>query len=232
MAKFTVEEAIEALNGKFKTSEGKTSLQLSERSVKETLTTLIPLAGDEMELAAFIDNVAFGAVDTMNRNFIHDSAEFTKNYKPTPPAPTPPTPPAPTPPTEGLMTEEAVKTAVATAVAEAIKPFQSQVEQMSQTKSLETRKSEVEAKKAELKLSKAWCVDFDNAVVIAEYQLGTTATSQQIFDKAKELFNETLSKRGETYKPQESSGGSGKPDFSAAAARRKAEKERRDKALK
>ena len=221
MAKFTEEEAIEALNGKFKTPEGKTSLQLSERSVKETLTTLIPLAGDEMELAAFIDNIAFGAVDTMNRNFIHDSAEFAKNYKPA-------TPPAPT----GGMTEEAVKAAVATAVAEAIKPFQSQVDQMNQTKILETRKSEVEAKKAELKLSKAWGIDFDNAVVIAEYQLGNTATSQQVFDKAKELFNETLSKRGETYKPQEGSGDPGKPDFSAAAARRKAEKERREKALK
>lgn len=223
MAKFTEEEALEALNGKFKTSEGKTSLQLSERSVKETLTTLIPLAGDEMELAAFIDNIAFGAVDTMNRNFIHDSAEFAKNYKPA-------TPPTPTP--TGGMTEEAVKTAVATAVAEAIKPFQSQVDQMNQTKILETRKSEVEAKKAELKLSKAWGIDFDNAVVIAEYQLGNTATSQQVFDKAKELFNETLSKRGETYKPQEGSRDSGKPDFSAAAARRKAEKERREKALK
>ena len=226
MAKFTEEEALEALNGKFKTSEGKTSLQLSERSVKETLTTLIPLAGDEMELAAFIDNIAFGAVDTMNRNFIHDSAEFAKNYKPaTPPDPAPPAP-------AGGMTEESVKAAVATAVAEAIKPFQSQVDQMNQTKNLETRKSEVEAKKAELKLSKAWGIDFDNAVVIAEYQLGNTATSQQIFDKAKELFNETLSKRGETYKPQEGSGDPGKPDFSAAAARRKAEKERREKALK
>ena len=223
MAKFTEEEALEALNGKFKTPEGKTSLQLSERSVKETLTTLIPLAGDEMELAAFIDNIAFGAVDTMNRNFIHDSAEFAKNYKPTPP---------PVPEPTGGMTEEAVKAAVATAVAEAIKPFQSQVDQMNQTKILETRKSEVEAKKAELKLSKAWGIDFDNAVVIAEYQLGNTATSQQIFDKAKELFNETLSKRGETYKPQEGSGDPGKPDFSAAAARRKAEKERREKALK
>lgn len=225
MAKFTEEEALEALNGKFKTSEGKTSLQLSERSVKETLTTLIPLAGDEMELAAFIDNIAFGAVDTMNRNFIHDSAEFAKNYKPA-------TPPAPAPAPTGGMTEEAVKAAVATAVAEAIKPFQSQVDQMNQTKILETRKSEVEAKKAELKLSKAWGIDFDNAVVIAEYQLGNTATSQQVFDKAKELFNETLSKRGETYKPQEGSIASGKPDFSAAAARRKAEKERREKALK
>ena len=223
MAKFTEEEALEALNGKFKTPEGKTSLQLSERSVKETLTTLIPLAGDEMELAAFIDNIAFGAVDTMNRNFIHDSAEFAKNYKPA-------TPPDPTP--TGGMTEEAVKAAVATAVAEAIKPFQSQVDQMNQTKILETRKSEVEAKKAELKLSKAWGIDFDNAVVIAEYQLGNTATSQQVFDKAKELFNETLSKRGETYKPQEGSGDPGKPDFSAAAARRKAKKERREKALK
>lgn len=223
MAKFTEEEALEALNGKFKTPEGKTSLQLSERSVKETLTTLIPLAGDEMELAAFIDNIAFGAVDTMNRNFIHDSAEFAKNYKPTPP---------PVPEPTGGMTEEAVKAAVATAVAEAIKPFQSQVDQMNQTKILETRKSEVEAKKSELKLSKAWGIDFDNAVVIAEYQLGNTATSQQIFDKAKELFNDTLSKRGETYKPKEGSGDSGKPDFSAAAARRKAEKERREKALK
>ena len=223
MAKFTEEEALEALNGKFKTPEGKTSLQLSERSVKETLTTLIPLAGDEMELAAFIDNIAFGAVDTMNRNFIHDSAEFAKNYKPTPP---------PVPEPTGGMTEEAVKAAVATAVAEAIKPFQSQVDQMNQTKILETRKSEVEAKKSELKLSKAWGIDFDNAVVIAEYQLGNTATSQQIFDKAKELFNDTLSKRGETYKPQEGSGDPGKPDFSAAAARRKAEKERREKALK
>ena len=99
MAKFTEEEALEALNGKFKTPEGKTSLQLSERSVKETLTTLIPLAGDEMELAAFIDNIAFGAVDTMNRNFIHDSAEFAKNYKPaTPPAPAPAPAPALTAP--------------------------------------------------------------------------------------------------------------------------------------
>lgn len=225
MAKFTEEEALESLNGKFKTSEGKTSLQLSERSVKETLTTLIPLAGDEMELAAFIDNIAFGAVDTMNRNFIHDSAEFAKNYKPNTTTPQAPEP-------TGGMTEEAVKAAVATAVAEAIKPFQSQVDQMNQTKILETRKSEVEAKKAELKLSKAWGIDFDNAVVIAEYQLGNTATSQQVFDKAKELFNETLSKRGETYKPQEGSGDPGKPDFSAAAARRKAEKERREKALK
>lgn len=221
MAKFTEEQALEALNGKFKTPEGKTSLQLSERSVKETLSALYPLAGDDMELTAFIDTIAFNAVDTMNRNFIHESSEFAKNYKP-----------QPKPGEEKVVTPETLSETVKAAVAEAVKPYKDELDKMTSTRDLAARKDEVNAKKAELKLSKAWDVDFDNSVTIAEFTLGNTATAQQIFDKAKELFNATLSARGEKYEPQSSSGEPGKSDFSAAAERRKKEKERRDKSLK
>lgn len=227
MAKFTEEEAIEALNGKFKTSEGKTSLQLSERSVKETLSALYPLAGDDMELTAFIDTIAFNAVDTMNRNFIHESSEFAKNYKPQP-KPGEETKSA----EEKVVTPETLAETVKAAVAEAVKPYKDELDKMTSTRDLAARKDEVNAKKAELKLSQAWDVDFNNSVTIAEFTLGNTATAQQIFDKAKELFNATLSARGEKYEPQEGSGEPGKSDFSAAAERRKKEKERRDKSLK
>lgn len=224
MAKFTEEEAVEALNGKFKTPEGKTSLQLSERSVKETLSALYPLAGDDMELAAFIDTIAFNAVDTMNRNFIHESSEFAKNYKPQPTKVEPGE--------DKVITPETLTETVKAAVAEAVKPYKDELDKMTSTHNLAARKDEVNAKKAELKLSKAWDVDFNNSVTIAELTLGNTATAQQIFDKAKELFNTTLSARGETYKPQESSGEPDKSDFSAAAERRKKEMERREKSLK
>lgn len=227
MAKFTEEEAIEALNGKFKTQDGKTSLRLSERSVKETLSTLYPLAGDEMELAAFIDTIAFGAVDTMNRNFIHESAEFAKNYKPQEKQE------KEDEHKEGpvQITPETLAETVKAAVAEAVKPYKDELDKVTSSRNLAARKDEVNAKKAELKLSQAWGVDFDNAVTIAELTLGDTATSQQVFDKAKELFNATLSARGEKYEPQQGSGDPGKSDFKAAAERRKKEKERREKSM-
>lgn len=224
MAKFTEEQAIEALNGKFATQDGKTSLQLSERSVKETLSALYPLAGDEMELTTFIDTIAFNAVDTMNRNFIHESSEFAKNYKPTKVEKQKPS--------EGegdKITPETLAETVKAAVAEAVKPYKEELDKMTSTRDLAARKDDINAKKAELKLSKAWDVDFNNSVTIAEFTLGDTATAQQIFDKAKELFNATLSARGEKYEPRESSGEPGKSDFTAAAERRKKEKERRDK---
>lgn len=230
--KFTKEEAVEALNGKFKNSEGKTSLQLSARSVEETLTALLPLAGDDMELSKFIDSIAYAAVDAMNRNFIHDSSDFVKNYKPT---------------TEGKgdegknddkdeNTDKSKPTDDIRAVLEALKkeldPIRTQLGEITTSRKLDTRKNEIKALKDQLKLSKKWEVDFDNAVTIAELKLGDTASSKSVFDSAKEIFNSTLAAKGEKYEPQKSSGQNATVEFKEAAARRKAEKERREKSMK
>lgn len=98
MPKFTLEQLTENISKKFTNAEGKTSLQLSERTVKETLSSLLPFAGEEVELDAFTETV-FPIVDSANRNYIKDTTDFTKKYKPqTPPAIPPKTEPATTDP--------------------------------------------------------------------------------------------------------------------------------------
>lgn len=226
MPKFTKEQAVEALNSRFATNGGKTSLQLSERSVSETLDAILPLAGDEMEMDVFIDTIAFKAIDTMNRNFIHESSEFAKKYKPQ----TPQTDPQKDPQKDPPISAESIQEMIKTAMTEQMSPLKEQLQNFASQKNLNERKQAVNAKKEELKLSQAWSVDFDNAVLLAEYKLGESATADQIFEEAKTSFNATLSARGEKYEPKKSSQEPEKADFKAAAERRKKEKELRDKA--
>lgn len=211
MAKFTKEEARENLMGKFSSGEGKTSLKLSERTISETLDTLMPLAGEEMELTAFIDDIAFKAISSMNGNFIHETSEFAKNYKPEPPKP-------------NGMTEEQVKALIE----QETKTYKDQISTLTSERDKAVRSAAIAAKKDELKLSKAWVVDFDNAVRIAELELTPEASADDVFNKAKDIFNATLAARGEEYKPQPSQHEPPASDFNSLAERRKKAKEEYD----
>lgn len=78
--KFTKEQALEELKAQL-TKGGKT-LHLSERTISESLDTLIPLsANDDTELADFA-NAMFPVFETTNKNMEKEKADFIKSYKP------------------------------------------------------------------------------------------------------------------------------------------------------
>ncbi|MEG2151466.1 MAG: hypothetical protein RRY36_09640, partial [Bacteroidaceae bacterium] len=116
------------------------------------------------------------------------------------------------------------------AIVQATKPLQDELNAIRSEKMLATRHDSVINKVNELKLSKSWNVDFSNGIKIASLELGDKATAEEIFAKANEHFNATLSARGETYTPQPGDlGSSGSVDFSTTKAILQAEKERREK---
>lgn len=209
MAKFTIEQVLEKIKTKFTNAEGKTSLQVSDRTVKETLEPFMSLVADDVELDSFIDQYAFKAIDSANRNYGKFTADWFKEHPDTK---------VPPKQEEKLDVAEILKQlqeSQKNQLEELIKPFQAQIAQLNDEKLLAQRADAIKAKKAELKLTKNWDVDFDNSVTIATLKLGKDATADQIFEEAKKHFNDTLSARGEVYKPQEGDGGgSDKLDFS------------------
>lgn len=212
MAKFTIEQVLENIKASFTNEEGKSSLQISDRTITETLNPFLSLVGDEMELTEFVDKYGKSAIDSANRNLIKMNTDFTKNYKPT-------TPPA-TPPSGGFDMDKFFEKFSETqkqqqeAFNAALKPLQEKIGILEQEKSDKARMEAIAVKKAELKLSKSWGVDFDNSVEFMKLKLGESATADQIYDEAFKHFNQTLSNRGETYKPMEGGNGDSKPDFS------------------
>ena len=212
MAKFTIEQVLENIKASFTNKEGNSALQISDRTITETLNPFLSLVGEEMELSEFIEKYGKSAIDSANRNLIKMNADFAKNYKPT-------TPPA-TPPSGGFDMDEFFEKFSETqkqqqeAFNAALKPLQEKIGILEQEKSDKARMEAIAMKKAELKLSKSWGVDFDNSVEFMKLKLGESATADQIYDEAFKHFNQTLSNRGETYKPMEGGNGDSKPDFS------------------
>lgn len=216
MAKFTIEQVLENIKASFTNDEGKSSLQISDRTITETLSPFLSLVGEEMELSEFIEKYGKSAIDSANRNLIKMNSDFAKNYKPTPPSPTPPA--------GGFDMDKFFEKFAETqkqqqeAFNAALKPLQEKIGILEQEKSDKARMEAIAAKKAELKLSKSWGVDFDNSVEFMKLKLGENATADQIYEEAFKHFNQTLSNRGETYKPIEGGGGDPKPDFSGVKA--------------
>ena len=215
MAKFTIEQVLENIKASFTNDEGKSSLQISDRTITETLNPFLSLVGEEMELSEFVEKYGKSAIDSANRNLIKMNADFTKSYKPT-------TPPD-SKPKEFDMDKFFEKFAETQkqqqdAFSAALKPLQEKIGVLEQEKNNKLRSDAIAVKKAELKLSKSWEVDFDNSVELMTIKLGKEATADAIYEKAFEHFNQTLSRRGETYKPLEGSDGDSKPDFSGVKA--------------
>jgi hypothetical protein len=215
MPKFTIEQVLENIKASFTNDEGKSSLQISDRTITETLNPFLSLVGEEMELSEFVEKYGKSAIDSANRNLIKMNADFTKSYKPT-------TPPD-SKPKEFDMDKFFEKFAETQkqqqdAFSAALKPLQEKIGVLEQEKNNKLRSDAIAVKKAELKLSKSWEVDFDNSVELMTIKLGKEATADAIYEKAFEHFNQTLSRRGETYKPLEGSDGDSKPDFSGVKA--------------
>ena len=202
--KFTKEEAVSKIKAKFVGKNGNTSQMISDRSITEQVDTLlnVGVVNDELELSDFVDKMAFPLCEVANNNLKKDNAEFVKNYKPEPPKPVePPQPPQPTPPEDGQAKfMEMMKNFMA--------PVISEIQSIKQEKSLSARNPAIDQKVAALKLSKEWAVDFGNAREIAVLTLGENATADDIYNEAYRRFGETLSAKGQTYKPADSSGSS------------------------
>lgn len=226
MAKFTVEEAVEALKGRFINEDGKTSLQISDRTLQETLARKVAKTGDETELTAFIDDI-YEDYAVFNRNHIKDVADGIKaKTEQLPPPPKEDGKPDYTAAFKSLMEEQRKM------FEDTLKPLREKIDVFEQHQSEAGKAADIAAKKAEMKLTPAWSVDFDNCVQIASLTLGSKATSTEIFEKAKTLFNETLTKRGEVYKPLEGTGGTGHADFSELKKKLEAEKQAREQQKK
>ena len=200
--KFTKEEAVSKIKAKFVGKNGNTSQMISDRSITEQVDTLlnVGVVNDELELSDFVDKMAFPLCEVANNNLKKDNAEFVKNYKPEPPKPVePPQPPQPTPPEDGQAKfMEMMKNFMA--------PVISKIQSMEQEKSLSARNTAIDQKVAALKLSKEWAVDFGNSREIAVLKLGENATADDVYNEAYKRFGETLSAKGQTYKPADGSG--------------------------
>lgn len=215
MAKFTIEQVLESIKASFTNDEGKSSLQISDRTITETLNPFLSLVGEEMELSEFVEKYGKSAIDSANRNLIKMNADFTKSYKPT----TPPDSKSKEFDMDKFFEKFAeTQKQQQDAFSAALKPLQEKIGVLEQEKSDKLRSDAIAMKKAELKLSKPWEVDFDNSVELMTIKLGKDATADAIYEKAFEHFNQTLSRRGETYKPLEGSDGDSKPDFSGVKA--------------
>ena len=200
--KFTKEEAVSKIKAKFVGKTGNTAQMISDRSITEQVDTLlnVGVVNDELELSDFVDKMAFPLCEVANNNLKKDNAEFVKNYKPEPPKPVEtPQPPQPTPPEDGQAKfMEMMKNFMA--------PVISKIQSMEQEKSLSARNTAIDQKVAALKLSKEWAVDFGNAREIAVLKLGENATADDVYNEAYKRFGETLSAKGQTYKPADGSG--------------------------
>lgn len=212
--KFTIEQVLEAIRAKFMNAEGKTSLQVSDRTVKETLESLLPIAGEDMELADFIDKFAFKTIESMNKNYIKDTTDFVKNYQP--PKPTEPTPapkpvePAPTP--QPFNMEDFLKQISETqkATLEAtLNPLKEKIASLEQENSLKARTALLSEKRAGLNFSQQQLKVYDQAMMFVQKDFGNDATAEQIHDAAYKKFHELAEVFGVNTKPLDGDTGKG-----------------------
>lgn len=247
MTKFTIDDVLENIKTEFTNTKGKTSLEISDRTITETLTPLLSLVGEEIELTQFIKDYAKPIIDAANRNYIKGVSDKIKDLK--------------KPKknssldtedvlhnnaiqaleeeqnngikaiSESFNTEEFINKIIEAqqnAINKAIEPLQTKIISLEQEKFEELRLAQINDKKEALKLSKNWQVDFDNSVELACALLPKSASAEDIYKRAYEHFNKTLAARGETYKPVESSGGASTTDFSDIIAYNEKQKKKNE----
>lgn len=203
--KFTKEEALESIKSKFVGKSGKTSSKLSDMTISDTIESLLKLgvANEETELSDFVDK-SFDHFKTMNENLIKLNSDFAKGYKPEPSKQETPTSAttqfAPmAQPEDGLEKFKSM-------MKEFLDPVINDLKSMKQEKSIAERNLVIDQMVSGLKLSKEWAVDFGNAREIAVLKLGENASAEDIYNEAYKRFGETLSAKGQTYKPADGSG--------------------------
>ena len=213
MAKFTIEQVLEPIKAKFTNAEGKTSLQVSDRTIKETLESLLPIAGDEMELVEFVDKFAFKPIESLNKNYIKDTTDFVKSYQP--PKPTEPSPrpqePAPIPQPSFNMEDflkQISETQKATLEA-TLNPLKEKIASLEQENSLKARTALLSEKRAGLNFSQQQLKVYDQAMMFVQKDFGNDATAEQIHDAAYKKFHELAEVFGVNTKPLDGDTGKG-----------------------
>lgn len=209
----------EKILAKIKQALGTT--QLSDRTINEVAVTFLAgtITSDELLTdEAIAPEVA--RLKVLEGQLNHEITEKLKSKVPPPKK----TDPEPTPFDMDAFFEKFAKNQKESIEA-ALKPLNDKIAILESEKNLSNRKALLDVKKGELKLTKSWSVDFDNSVEYASLLLGDSATADQVYEKAYEHFNKTLTSRGETYKPLSGSDGKDTPDFSAVKALLDKEKE-------
>ena len=217
---FTKEQALEGIKAKFIGKSGKSAQKMSDRTISDFIESLFVanVVTDETELDDFVETW-FPAINSQNANLIKDNSDFVKNYKPEPPAPAPA--PEPKPKDEGKGKGDPVPEIdlgdlmpeLKKQLTEMLTPFVESVEGIKKERAAEARNKELKAKIGEMKLGKKeWEVDFNTALELATLKLGDDASTDDVFNSAKERFEEILSAKGQTYKPADGSGGNGGGD--------------------
>lgn len=205
MAKFTIDQVLENIRAKFTNPDGKTSLKVSDRTVTETLTPFLSLVGDDMELTEFIEKYGQPVIDSANRNYIKDTTDFVKNYKPAPKEPPvppvkPDTPAQPTPPATPFNMDEFIKKFSETQKANmdaVIQPLQAEIMQLKQDRSDKARNEALSAKIRDMKLDKSHQVEFDRSLKIVRGNFGADATADDLYEAALKDYNECMTAKGE-----------------------------------
>lgn len=224
MAKFTIEQVLENIKAKLGNEfNEKNPLLVTDRTMTENLTPFLSLVGDDMELDAFVDTYCLPGVRSAQGNMMKNRSDDWKkfndeNQQKTPPV-TPPTPPALK---NGQLDVDALVQRLAetqtAAMNKAIEPLQARLAEFESERAHKSLMETVNQKRDALKLSRNWQVDFDNSVELAIATLPKEATADQVYDTAYEHFNKTLTSRGETYKPQEGTGGGTTTSFDGLKA--------------
>lgn len=212
--KFTKEQALESIKAKFIGKSGNTSQKVSDKTISDTIESLLDIEGvvtDETELDDFVGK-AFKIISSTNNNIIKEQSDFVKNYKPEPPA-TPPQEPrvkdeSPKP-EEGKFNQEALSSLFQEILDARLNPVMQELNGVKKERERQIRNEQLSKLTESLKLTKDWKADFELATEVATLKLGEDASADAIFTEAKSRFNKTLAAKGQTYAPVDGSGGEG-----------------------
>lgn len=215
--KFTKEEAFEKLKG-YLTNSGRKSLRMSERSLDGQIETLMPIiANDEMELDDFFEKVK-GSFEIMNSNVEKDRADFVKEWKKA-------NQPTNANANAGQDNNDPSADDVNQKLLERIAALESKMQEEEKNKSINKKRSDLQAKMKEKGIDDA---EWSN-MVLAEIAIAEDLDIESKADSLLKLYNKQKANTSQGWTPQPPSGGDKDKDPFASV---KALKKQRDNARK
>lgn len=189
--KFTNEQAREKIVAQL-TNNGKTDLQMSERSVKEAVDTLLPLvAGDDDELDAVVGKIS-PLLQTMNNNHKKDVSDFVTKWKKEHPEEKPK-------PTEGSTKPSTEQDPMETRLAE----LERKLAERDRLDAAKTKRKEVADKLAEKGVKDQEWVD----AMLDEVTLGADSDAEALAERYVKLYNKGKAQPGKGATPRVAGGG-------------------------
>lgn len=207
--KFTKEQVLENIKAKLANSQ-----KLSDRTIIESVESLLGFVNDETELTDFVDKV-YPAIASTNTNLIKEQADFVKDYKSALPT-VPPVVVPPTPFVAGALDLEALARVISEQNKAQLEPFTKTISDLEdKLNSFETQKnaSEISAVGWAKHRGSNPYEELEDFANIAKKQTDAIASSfttadewYTVFSTAYNEFSTALGK-GNGYKPIDSTTG-------------------------